>query len=213
MLRREIPIMILVSVFAYALTLDGQIGRADGIILLLGFVGFNAVFYVLAKREADTRIDFCQTSRTSRLARISRGKEIAYLIAGIIALVLGSRMMVEGAVSLARAVGISELIIAITLVAFGTSLPELAASLSAAWHRETDIAIWQRCRLQYCQPVACPGRDRLVAADSGSALRSTDRIHHNDRICGTSDTLHVQATAGSQAFGVLSRLLLRLHCV
>ncbi len=141
LLRREIPIMILVSVFAYALTLDGQIGRADGIILLLGFVGFNAVFYVLAKREADTRDRLLSDLADEPVARISRGKEIAYLIAGIIALVLGSRMMVEGAVSLARAVGISELIIAITLVAFGTSLPELAASLSAAWHRETDIAI------------------------------------------------------------------------
>ena len=63
------------------------------------------------------------------------------MFAGVVALVLGSRMMVEGAVNLARLFGISELVIAITLVAFGTSLPELAASLSAAYHRETDLAI------------------------------------------------------------------------
>ena len=133
--------MILISVFAYALTLDGQIGRVDGIILLLAFVGFSAVFYVLAKREADTRNRLLSDLEDEPANRQSRGKEVAYLIDGIIALVLGSRMMVEGAVNLARTVGISELIIAITLVAFGTSLPELAASLSAAWRKETDIAI------------------------------------------------------------------------
>ena len=63
------------------------------------------------------------------------------MLLGILTLLVGSRLMVEGAVNLARLLGVSELIIAITLVAFGTSLPELAASLSAAWRRETDLAI------------------------------------------------------------------------
>ncbi len=141
LLRREIPIMILVSVFTYALTLDGQIGRADGLMLLIAFLGFNAIFYVLAKRESDTRERLLSDLDDAPEAGLARGREVAYLIAGIIALLLGSRLMVESAVLLARAVGISELIIAITLVAFGTSLPELAASISAAWHKETDLAI------------------------------------------------------------------------
>lgn len=141
LLRREIPIMILVSVFTYCLTLDGQINRADGLILLFAFFLFNALFYRLAKRESETRARLVSELDPAPKGGLGRGREVAYLAAGIIALVLGSRLMVESAVILARAAGISELIIAITLVAFGTSMPELAASISAAWHKETDLAI------------------------------------------------------------------------
>lgn len=141
LLRREIPIMICFSVGAYALTLDGGIDRLDGALLLLGFAGFNAMMYRLAKNERNERdrllADLDQAPRNER----KRGPEFVWLLLGILALLFGSRMMVEGAVNLARAIGVSELVIAITLVAFGTSLPELAASLSAAYHRETDLAI------------------------------------------------------------------------
>ena len=140
LLRREIPIMILISLFTYALTLDGQISRQDGVLLLAAFVGFNFAFYLLAKREKDTRERLLSDVDEAEDG-IGRRQEFAYLLAGIVALVVGSRLMVESAVALARAIGISELIIAITLVAFGTSLPELAASISAAWHKETDLAI------------------------------------------------------------------------
>ena len=140
-LRREIPVMILISVFTYALTLDGQIGRADGVLLLVGFVTFNVAFYFVAKRESETRERLESEVDGSAESGRRRSREFSYLIAGILALVLGSRLMVDSAVVLARAVGISELVIAITLVAFGTSLPELAASISAAWHKETDLAI------------------------------------------------------------------------
>ncbi len=141
LLRREIPIMICFSIGAYVLTLDGGIDRLDGALLLLGFVGFNAMMYRLAKNERNERdrllADLDQAPRNEH----KRGPEFVWLLLGILALLFGSRMMVEGAVNLARAIGVSELVIAITLVAFGTSLPELAASLSAAYHRETDLAI------------------------------------------------------------------------
>ncbi len=141
LLRREIPIMILVSLLAFALTLDGFISRLDGAILLLAFIAFNLLFYWLARREAETEEQLLSELEDSPEAALSRWREFLFLFAGVVALVLGSRMMVEGAVNLARFFGISELVIAITLVAFGTSLPELAASLSAAYHRQTDLAI------------------------------------------------------------------------
>ena len=142
LLRREIPIMIFFTIFAYILTLDGEIGRVDGVILLFSFAGFNMMLYFLANKEQHARnrllADFDDEPAPESLGR---GREFFFLIVGIVALVLGSRMMVEGAVNLARLLGVSELIVAITLVAFGTSLPELAASLSAAFHKETDLAI------------------------------------------------------------------------
>lgn len=141
LLRREIPIMILVSVLAFLVTLDGRISRLDGAILLLAFAAFNLLFYWLARREAETQERLLSELEDSPDEQFSRGRELLFLFVGVVALVLGSRLMVEGAVNLARLFGISELVIAITLVAFGTSLPELAASLSAAYHRETDLAI------------------------------------------------------------------------
>ena len=141
LLRREIPIMIFFSIGAFVLTLDGDIDRLDGAVLLLGFVGFNAMLYRLARNEQDQR-DRLLADLDEAPRRIqNRGREFLWLLLGIVALVFGARMMVEGAVNLARLIGVSELVIAITLVAFGTSLPELAASLSAAYHRQTDLAI------------------------------------------------------------------------
>ena len=140
LLRREIPIMILISVSTYVLTLDGQISREDGLLLLAAFAVFNVAVYLLAKRERETR-ERLVSDVDDADENVRRWREIAYLVAGILALVVGARLMVESAVFLARAIGISELIIAITLIAFGTSLPELAASISAAWHKQTDLAI------------------------------------------------------------------------
>lgn len=141
LLRREIPIMIFFSLGAFALTLDGAIDRLDGSLLLLAFLLFNLMLYYLAKREQDERDRLLADLEEAPQRNLKRGREIGWLLIGILTLVFGSRLMVEGAVNMARLLGVSELIIAITLIAFGTSLPELAASLSAAWHRETDLAI------------------------------------------------------------------------
>ncbi len=139
LLRREVPIMILITAATFALAADGQISRLDGLILLTGFATFNLFFYVQARSERKRR-PAANTDMPST-DEISRWRELAFLVAGIVVLLISSWLMVEGAVNLARMIGISELVIAITLVAFGTSLPELAASLSAAWHKETDLAI------------------------------------------------------------------------
>lgn len=141
LLRREIPIMIGFSFGAFALTLDGSIDRLDGAVLLLGFAGFNAMLYRLAKNEQDQQERLLADLDDAPRQNQDRGREFVWLLLGILALVFGSRLMVEGAVNLARLFGVSELVIAITMVAFGTSLPELAASLSAAYHRQTDLAI------------------------------------------------------------------------
>lgn len=142
LLKREIPIMILFSIFTYILTLDGEISRVDGLLLLFSFVGFNTMFYFLAKQEQDARdrllADMDDPPSPEEMSRI---KEFGFLLGGVIMLVIGASFMVRGAVSIAVDIGVSELVIAITLVAFGTSLPELSASLTAAYRKESDIAI------------------------------------------------------------------------
>ena len=142
MIRREIPIMILFTLFATILTLDGVISRVDGLLLLFAFVGFNTMFYFLAKQEQETAARLlADLDEVPEKMQLKRSREIAYLLGGIALLVVGAGFMVEGAVNIARSVGVSDLVIAVTMVAFGTSLPELAASLSAAFHKESDLAI------------------------------------------------------------------------
>lgn len=142
MVKREIPIMILFTLFTSILILDGEISRVDGLLLLFSFAGFNTMFYVLAKREQDEAnrllADLDDTPPPDEMNRL---QEIAYLVAGVALLVVGAQFMVTGAVNLARIAGISELVIGVTMVAFGTSLPELAASITAALKGESDIAI------------------------------------------------------------------------
>lgn len=142
LIRREIPIMILFTIFATILTLDGVISRVDGLLLLFSFVGFNTMFYFLAKQEQDTAARLlADMDDVPEKTELNRTKEIGYLLGGIALLIVGAGFMVEGAVNMARAVGVSDLVIAVTMVAFGTSLPELAASLTAAFHKESDLAI------------------------------------------------------------------------
>lgn len=143
LLRREIPIMIIVSIFAYLIVLDGQISRLDGVLLIFGFMVFTGYFMWLAQsqRQSQTAYFVEYEEPKHSKAHINRWVEMGYLVAGIGALVIGSNALVTGAVSIARYLGVSELVIGITMVAIGTSLPELATSLMAAFKREADIVL------------------------------------------------------------------------
>lgn len=140
LLRREIPLMILFTLLVIGMAADGALSRVDGFFLLLAYLLFTVAFYFFAKRDAATA-EQLTAEVGEQPTDSSRPRDFARLLLGIAALALGSRLMVAGAVSLARSVGISELVIATTLVAFGTSLPELATSLSAVRQNVTDVAI------------------------------------------------------------------------
>ncbi len=136
--RREIPIMITVAIFSYLIILDAEIGRLDGVLLLFGYIAFNGLFYFLATQER-AEIDLDALPPTDVL--INRWWELGYVIVGIIVLMLGANWLIDGSVAIARSIGVSELVIGLTMVAVGTSLPELATSVVAAIKKESDIAI------------------------------------------------------------------------
>ena len=144
LVKREIPILIGITLFATILILDGHLNRADGILLLIGFALFNYVFYRITRNEGllngeeDLDIDLPEVKN---LDKMRRRYEIGRILIGSIVLVVAAQLMVEGASNFARQIGVSELVIGVTMVAFGTSLPELATSLTAAFKGETDIAV------------------------------------------------------------------------
>lgn len=143
LIRREIPIMLVITIFTSALVLDGIISQVDGFILLALFVVFNWFFYYLAtheEQEVSVLIDD-NDGHVISTDEIKLPIEFLRIGAGIVALVVGANLLVTGASNVALAVGISELVIGLTMVAFGTSLPELAASVTAALKDEGDIVM------------------------------------------------------------------------
>lgn len=147
LLRREIPIMIAISILAFLLFQDREISRVDGLIFLVAFAGFIAMTIVLALRAR--RDDKAFVVEEAELEAVEepiisvqqRPQEIVRIVIGLVVLMVGARLTVDGASAFAREIGISELVIGITIVAVGTSLPELATSVIAALKRQSDIAI------------------------------------------------------------------------
>ena len=144
LLRREAPLLVLVSVAFGWLAWDGWIGRIDALLLLTGFAGYLAFVLGAARREAaGIEAEFDEFEAEEALApRGERGwVDVALMAAGLATLALGAHALVTGAVGLARAFGVSELVIGLTIIAIGTSLPELATTALAAARREADIAV------------------------------------------------------------------------
>jgi cation:H+ antiporter len=138
--RLQIPIMILVSILLTVLLLDGGIGRLEGACLFLGIVAYTG-YSLYAARKENPNAD----GNTSDLpAKAPAGRiwvSLLFVAGGLGLLMAGAQFFLTGAVSLARNLGVSEAFIGLTIVALGTSLPELATSMMAALKKEGDIAV------------------------------------------------------------------------
>jgi len=138
--RRELPLLLLISLLAGALLWDQTLSRAESLLLLSGFFGLIGWTIFTAMRN---RSDVLATELDKEVTthRMPLGRALFWLAAGLVLLILSSRILVWGAVSIAQMLGVSDLVIGLTIVALGTSLPELAASVIAARKGEHDIAI------------------------------------------------------------------------
>jgi len=142
--RLDVPIMIAVSMLVWGMGRNGVIGRGEGAMLLTGILVYTAFAVVKGRREAPGAVqggpasapDPAQSGGGRRAMR-----SVIWVVVGLVLLVVGARWLVEGAGDLARHLGVSELIIGLTIVAGGTSLPELATSVVAAVRGERDIAV------------------------------------------------------------------------
>lgn len=139
LVKLEVPVMILLSLALYAVSWQLGIGRLAGALLFLFLVIFTIYTYFAAGRESPEVMkeyeEFLQNGRNSLW------KQLAYIILGLGGLVLGAHLVVDSAIFFARMFGVSELIISISAVAIGTSLPELSTSVVAAYRKEPDIIV------------------------------------------------------------------------
>ena len=142
-IRREVPIMIGVAVLALLVLVDGHVARWEGAILLTALI----VYTVLTVRQARAATAAAASAGAGFSEELGQGKplglglSIAAVVGGLAVLVVGSYLFVEGAVTLATRWGMSQMAIGLTIVAIGTSLPELATSLIASIKRQGDVAI------------------------------------------------------------------------
>lgn len=130
-LRRDLPILLAVSGLAFYQLHDGTISRMDAVVLLAVFAGIM-LFNIFSERAIAKKV----AAKKSSLS-----KSVLWLVLGLVLLVASSRMLVWGAVEIARSLGVSDLLIGLTIVAVGTSLPELASSIMAARKGEDDLAV------------------------------------------------------------------------
>ena len=141
-LRREFPVLVFIMFLSLLLLLwDMQLDRIDGLVLFTGFIltlGGMAWLAVKSAKDDPLKIEFTQEYQQPKR---SLKKSIVLFLTGLIALLGGAKLLVWGATGVAQLLGISDLVIGLTVVAIGTSLPELAACISSALKNEHDIAV------------------------------------------------------------------------
>jgi cation:H+ antiporter len=139
-LKKELPLLLAAMIIALVLMIDGTLQRTDGIILFgsLILLMWWITRQALTARDRDSLQDEYQEELPSGMPMT---RAIFWLVLGLLMLMVSSKLLVWGAVNIAIDLGISELVIGLTIIAIGTSLPELAASIAGALKNEHDIAI------------------------------------------------------------------------
>jgi len=139
-IRYDWPMMMLASLLFYAFAFDLNIQRWEGLVLFLMLLAF-ITFIIMKSRKSQALSNEDIPGIEDLTAKISIWKHVMYLLIGLVGLYFGSTWLIQGAKSLALEVGLSNHVIGITIVAFGTSVPELATSVVAAYKKETDISV------------------------------------------------------------------------
>ncbi|MDE9485660.1 calcium/sodium antiporter [Xenorhabdus bovienii] len=141
-LRRELPLMLLITAFVGYILAGSYLSRLDGIVLLLTALFFIALMIKMTTVSQDDGLDSYTQEREAELpVEGNKGIALLWVVLGLIILPISTRMMIDNAAVVARIYGISELIIGLTILAVGTSLPELATSIAAAIKGENDMAM------------------------------------------------------------------------
>jgi cation:H+ antiporter len=146
-LRFELPAMTAAALALYLLSLDGMLGRAEGVVLLVGGAAYTWALLSINRRDsADTASDTPVDAAGGEVALLAQGghrplRDTGALLAGLLLIVLGAELLVEGAVSGAESLGVSEAVIGLTVVAVGTTAPELVTTLVSTLRGDRDIAI------------------------------------------------------------------------
>ena len=170
LIRQEVPIMIAASVLLLLLSLDGRIGLSNALLLLALMVAC-VVFLVLQSRAQSKAAVVAYTASfglpASRSWDSRLPEQLVLIALGLLLLVLGSQSLAAASVVFARAMGVSDLVIGLTIVAAGTSMPEVATSVMAALKGERDIAVGNVVGSNIFNVLGCVGLAGLASGYDG----------------------------------------------
>lgn len=175
LIRQEVPIMIGASVLLLALSLDGKVSLVEGALLFGSLLAYTAFLVVQSRKEgqaaqAEYAEEMPSTEASAWDAKLPA--QLLLIVLGLAALVLGSQWLVTASVAFAKAMGVSDLVIGLTIVAAGTSMPEVAASLTAAFKGERDIAVGNVVGSNTFNILGCVGLSALASGDVGLVVSS-----------------------------------------
>jgi cation:H+ antiporter len=173
LIRQEVPIMIGASLLLLALGLDGKLSFWDGAFLFALLVAYTVFLVVQSRRESKAAQDeYAQENKPATAGAWDEKlpAQIALIVAGLAALVFGSEWLVNASIAFAKQLGVSDLVIGLTIVAAGTSMPEVATSITAAIKGERDIAVGNVVGSNTFNILGCLGVSGLVAGDLGLAM-------------------------------------------
>lgn len=142
LVRLDVPIMIAVSTIMLIMSIDGVISPIDGFILFSGLIAYTTFLIKQGRKEnKGVQLEYSNEYSGAELSTKAWSSNIILVVVGLITLVLGSNLLVESAITIARIFGLSELLIGLTIIAAGTSMPEVATSITASIKGERDIAV------------------------------------------------------------------------
>ena len=173
LIRQEVPIMIGASMLLLALTLDGNLSVWDGAFLFALLIAYTVFLIVQSRKETKAAKDEYAAEIKPATAGSWDSKlpvQIALIVVGLGFLVLGSEWLVNASIIFAKALGVSDLIIGLTIVAAGTSMPEVATSITAAVKGERDIAVGNVVGSNTFNILGCLGLSGLISGDMGLVM-------------------------------------------
>lgn len=141
LLKKELPLVLVSAILAWLLMMDGHLSRIDSLILFTALASILSWMVMSAKKEAKNHDPLIDETIEELPEKLSTNKAYFWTITGLVFLLISTKMLVWGASNIASLYGVSDLIIGLTIVAIGTSLPELAATISSARKGETDLAV------------------------------------------------------------------------
>jgi cation:H+ antiporter len=172
LIRLDVPVMIAVSIATLALAIDGTIVPFEGALLVAGFIAYSLLQVKRARRpKRHTSPEHITLPRRNGWVI-----DLVYVVGGLVVLVFGSRWLIAGAVQVAVALGVSELVIGLTIVAAGTSMPEIATSVAASLRGERDIAVGNVVGSNIFNLLAVLGASALIAPGGITVPEATMRF-------------------------------------
>ncbi len=173
-IKREIPIMIIVSVILLLILLDDTITRVEGVFLVIGIITYIILGYKYSIKEKDNEEVIKEFEEIIPKSPYKVWQSLVLMLVGLGLLVFGSNLFVDGAVAIAEKFGVSQAVIGLTIVALGTSLPELTTSIVASFKNENDIAIGNAVGSNVFNILSILGISSLISPISKSGITMVD---------------------------------------